>query len=314
MGRSHRRCHSPRQYDLHRCRRYHDDSGQAHVRIRRRFSALRSNALSGRSRCGILQFFSWFHAGSQSPCILLDRRRRFRILSNRVWFWHIQSNTRLAIRNGYVALYANDEIKFSSLTINVGLRWDYEQPRTERYNRFSTFDFNAAYPVTVPGVPAVKGVLTNPGQNGQPRGQFDSYYKAFGPRIGLAWTVNPQTVIRSGYGIFYSPRFGTTSAGNFGSAGATLSSSWVASLDGVTPLNSMVNPYPNGVFQTANTTAAQTQLGQSILIMDRQNISNNYNQQWNFNVQRQLPANCWLRSAMPGIVAYTCPSVSTSIN
>ena len=48
---------------------------------------------------------------------------------------------------------------------------------------------------------------------------------------------------------------------------------------------------PSGVFQTANTTAAQTQLGQSILIMDRQNISSNDNEQWNFNVQRQLPAN-----------------------
>ena len=195
----------------------------------------------------------------------------------------------LAIRNTYAALYFNDEIKFGKLTVNAGLRWDYEQPRTERYDRFSTFDFNAPFPVTASGLGQVNGVLTHPGQNGQPRGQFNPYYKAFGPRFGLSYSLTPKTVIRSGFGIFYSPRFGTTSASNFGAAGATLNSTWVSSLDGVTPLNPLTNPYPNGVFQTSNSTADQLLLGQSILFMDRGNVSNIYSEQWNFNIQRELP-------------------------
>jgi hypothetical protein len=205
-----------------------------------------------------------------------------------------------AVRNTYVALYVNDDIKFSRLTINAGLRWDYEQPRTERYDRFSTFDFNAPFPVQVNGLSNLQGVLTHPGQNGEPRGQFDSYYKAFGPRIGISYSLDPKTVIRSGYGIFYSPRFGTTSATNFGGAGATLSSTWVSSLDGVTPLNPMSNPFPNGVFPSSTSVASQVLLGQSLLFMDRGNVSNTYNQQWNFNIQRELPFNILMEAGYAG--------------
>jgi hypothetical protein len=205
-----------------------------------------------------------------------------------------------AIRNSYVALYVNDEIKFSRLTINAGLRWDYDQPRTERYDRFSTFDFDAPFPIQVEGLSDLHGVLTHPGHNGEPRGQFNSYYKAFGPRFGISYSLDSKTVIRSGYGIFYSPRFGTTSASNFGGAGATLNSSWVASLDGVTPLNPMVNPFPNGVFPSSNDIASQVLLGQSILFMDRGNVSNTYNQQWNFNIQRELPLNILLEAGYAG--------------
>ncbi|MBL8229653.1 MAG: hypothetical protein JNL98_14285, partial [Bryobacterales bacterium] len=57
----------------------------------------------------------------------------------------------LAIRNMYYALFFNDDIKLGRLTINAGMRWDYEQPRTERYNRFGNFDFNSPFPVQVPG-------------------------------------------------------------------------------------------------------------------------------------------------------------------
>jgi hypothetical protein len=206
----------------------------------------------------------------------------------------------LAIRNTYAALYFNDEIKLGRLTVNAGLRWDYEQPRTERYDRFSTFNFNAPFPVAGAGVGQVNGVVTHPGQNGETRGQFNPYYKAFGPRIGLSYGLTPKTVIRSGFGIFYSPRFGTTSASNFGAAGATLSSSWISSLDGVTPLNPITNPYPNGVFQTSNSTADQVLLGQSILFMDRGNVSNTYNEQWNFNIQRELPGNLLLETGYAG--------------
>lgn len=206
----------------------------------------------------------------------------------------------LAIRNAYAALYFNDEIKLGRLTINAGLRWDYEQPRTERYDRFSTFDFNAAFPVQAAGLGQVNGVVTHPGHDGEPRGQFNPYYKAFGPRFGLSYSLTPKTVIRSGFGIFYSPRFGATSASNFGAAGATLSSSWISSLDAVTPLNPISNPYPNGVFQTSNSTANQVLLGQSILFMDRGNVSNTYNEQWNFNIQRELSGNLLIEAGYAG--------------
>jgi hypothetical protein len=212
----------------------------------------------------------------------------------------ISQTPALAIRNWYTALYFNDEIKLGKLTINAGLRWDYEQPRTERYNRFSTFDFSSAFPVQVSGLTALKGVLTHPGQNGQPRGQFDPYWKAFGPRFGMAYALNSKTAIRAGYGLFYSPRFGTTSAGNFGSAGATINTAWVASLDGVTPLNPITNPFPTGVFQAPVTTADQVLLGQGILLMDRRNLSNSYNQQWNLNIQRELAGGILVEAGYAG--------------
>ncbi|MBL8217584.1 MAG: TonB-dependent receptor [Bryobacterales bacterium] len=194
-----------------------------------------------------------------------------------------------AIRNMYYSFFFNDDIRLGKLTINAGLRWEYEQPRTERYNRFGTFDFTAPFPIRIPALPNLAGVLRYPGQDGQPRGQFDSTYRNFGPRLGLAYRVNDRTVVRAGYGIFHTPRFGTTGAQNFGMPGAQITTPWVSSLDGVTPLNSIDNPYPDGLLQAPNTPQYRTQLGQGLLIMDRGNKSNTYNQQWNFTLQRQLP-------------------------
>ena len=52
-----------------------------------------------------------------------------------------------AIRNMYYAFFFNDDIRFKRLTINAGVRWEYEQLRTERYNRYSWFDFGAVSPI-----------------------------------------------------------------------------------------------------------------------------------------------------------------------
>jgi outer membrane receptor for ferrienterochelin and colicin len=52
-----------------------------------------------------------------------------------------------AVRNNYFALFVPDEIEATRrLTISLGLRWDYEQPRTERYDRFANFDWTARSP------------------------------------------------------------------------------------------------------------------------------------------------------------------------
>jgi outer membrane receptor for Fe3+-dicitrate len=68
----------------------------------------------------------------------------------------------MAIRNWYWALYVNDEIKLGRLTLNAGLRYDVEEPRTERYNRFATFDFQRSFPIQVPGL-SLRGV-SHPGR------------------------------------------------------------------------------------------------------------------------------------------------------
>jgi hypothetical protein len=201
-----------------------------------------------------------------------------------------------SIRNMYYAVFFNDDIRFGRLTINAGLRWEFEQPRTERYDRLATFDFDEPFPILVPDLPNLRGVLKFAGQNGEPRGQFDSTYGNFGPRLGLAYRLDNNTVIRTGYGIFYAPRFGTTGAQNFGMPGAQVTTPWVSSLDGVTPVTTLDNPFPTGLLQAPDTIVYRTQLGLGLLVMDRDNKSNIYNQQWNFTLQRQLPGE-WLIEA-----------------
>jgi len=212
----------------------------------------------------------------------------------------IRNAPALAVRNAYWALYANDEVKLGRLTVNLGVRWEYEQPRTERHNRFATFDFTRAFPIRVAAFPNLTGVLTHPGQEGEPRSHFDPVWKNFGPRIGIAYRVSNKLVIRTGYGMFFSPRWGTTSAGGFGVSGEEIVTDWVASLDGVTPLNPLSNPFPTGVLVRPATTAGQLQLGQNIEIQDRRSRNNTYTQQWNFGLQRQLPGNIVVEAAYAG--------------
>ena len=212
----------------------------------------------------------------------------------------IRNNAALAIRNYYTGLYFNDEIKYGRLTVNVGMRWDYEQPRTERYNRFATFDFSRKFPLNIAGLPNLVGVLTHAGQDGEARGHFDSAYKNFGPRIGLAWRASNSLAIRAGYGIVYSPRWGTTSASGFGVSGEEITTTWTSSVDGVTPITPLSNPYPNGLLQKPRTQAELLLLGQNLDINDRASKNNMYSQQWNLGLQRQLPGNMVVEVAYAG--------------
>ena len=78
------------------------------------------------------------------------------------------------------------------LTLNLGLRWDFATPLYERDNNYSNFD-----PTTNSMVKATGGSLYN-------RSLVHPDYKDFGPRVGLAYSIDPKTVVRSGYGISYS--------------------------------------------------------------------------------------------------------------
>ncbi|MEQ1872036.1 MAG: TonB-dependent receptor, partial [Vicinamibacterales bacterium] len=85
--------------------------------------------------------------------------------------------------------YLQDDIRVNDrLTLNLGLRYEYASPWTERDNNMSNFD-----PATLRMVRASDGdrALVDPDRNN------------VGPRLGLAWTVRPGTVVRGGYGVSY---------------------------------------------------------------------------------------------------------------
>jgi hypothetical protein len=101
------------------------------------------------------------------------------------------------------ALYAQDSYKFSSkLTLNYGLRYDIDLPASEAFDRFSAVDPKLPNPDAGNILGAYTYFGSGTGRNGHKRPQ-DVYHKAFGPRLGFAYSINAKTVVRGGYGIFY---------------------------------------------------------------------------------------------------------------
>src|SRR5258708_5376993 len=101
------------------------------------------------------------------------------------------------------ALYAQDTYRFTSkLTLNYGLRYDIDLPASEAFDRFSMVDPTLPNPDAGNTLGAYTYFGSGPGRNGRKRPQ-DIYHKAFGPRLGFAYSINSKTVVRGGYGIYY---------------------------------------------------------------------------------------------------------------
>jgi hypothetical protein len=120
-------------------------------------------------------------------------------------------------RSNYFALYAQDSWKLSpTLTVNYGLRWEYDQPFTDQNDAIVNIDFdwaNSHPPIFVrtgegdpyEGNPAFQLAPTvqyvRDGRFG--RGAYRPDKNDFGPRLGVAWMATPKTVVRAGGGIYY---------------------------------------------------------------------------------------------------------------
>jgi hypothetical protein len=101
------------------------------------------------------------------------------------------------------ALYAQDTYRFSSkLTLNYGLRYDIDLPASEAFGRFSAVDPTLRNPDAGNILGAYTYFGSGAGRNGRKSPQ-DVYHKAFGPRLGFAYSINSKTVVRGGYGIYY---------------------------------------------------------------------------------------------------------------
>lgn len=214
----------------------------------------------------------------------------------------VDRNIDPAYRSHYYGLFIQDDFKISrTLTINLGLRWDYETPAAERFDRMvRTFDVTAASPIAskVSGL-SLKGGLVYAGVGGQSRYAFDPKRMNFQPRVGFAWQFRPKWVARGGYGL------SMLGQSTFGPAtGFSQSTPLVASMDGnLTPAASLSDPFPASVYPNGLLTAIgasqglATNLGQGVSgqFVDRPLPRSH---QFSLGFQRELP---W---AMVGDVSY----------
>lgn len=150
------------------------------------------------------------------------------------------------------APYVQDDWKVTrNLTLNLGLRYDYMPPYTEVKDRWSFL--NPSLTNTITGTP---GMLQFAGNHGAGvscncRTPVETYKKNFGPRLGLAYSVNDKTVVRAGFSISYSHGGGV--GGRAGASSGTGQTGYSASTS--------FTDSPNGPAFYLNNSAAFTAAG-----------------------------------------------------
>jgi outer membrane receptor protein involved in Fe transport len=235
---------------------------------------------------------------------------------------NITSDPKYITTSQYVAFYGQDDWKVSpKLTLNLGLRYDFEVPREEQNNQMTYWNPNAPSPLqgyqstlavslatageSCPACTNLLGAMTIVGSNGSQYGrrQAPTQKKDFAPRFGLAYNVTPKVVIRAGASIVFQPSAlqasGTT--GGTGTAGFFAQTNFIPSYDGgdSAPIATLDNdPFPNGYNLPQGKTSAcrasaacvqGISIGNSISDSFFDSYRTPYSIQWNGNVQFAAP-------------------------
>ena len=224
---------------------------------------------------------------------------------------------RTADQNRYGAFYAGDTWQLNrKVTLNLGARLDLQGDWTERYNRILTFNPTETSPIAGQvNIPNLKGAfdLVNSSQHSS-RSAFPSWNHV-SPRIGLSYQLDKNTVIRTGYGIFFLPvdvRWNDAPHNLFINS---ITATWLpAQADGVTPKNTLFNPFPTGVPLPPGRSQGFINVQGNGLSAPLSHYLAPYVQQWNFDIQRQLPGATLLDVAYAGSKGTHLPFHSQDLN
>ena len=226
------------------------------------------------------------------------------------------------IRNTGVYLFAQDSWKIKpSLTLNYGLRWELDTPLADALHHVQTFrpgQNSTVYPCVLTAAEQASlgasdctaaGVqptgLVVPGDAGVPAGLTQTYYKALAPRIGLAYSPNSKTTIRTGWGLFYNPmeqlvleQFGAEPpfGGSTYLPATFLNTPFISQTGSVSP-----NPF-NGILSPKPGTPQDWASFRPMLLYGdfQPHMRTQYTAQYNLNIERELARNLVLQVGYVG--------------
>ena len=205
----------------------------------------------------------------------------------------------------YIAHFGDTWKVTPKLSLNLGIRWEMHPPSHEQDDLFSFLDPNGPNPGAGgrPGRLAFAGTRWGDVSYGK-RYPEQLFKKGFSPRIGIAYAMNPKTVIRTGYGIFYDAAITPNWQGGIGVTGFNLSKSFGNSLGGLSPAFLLSEGLPTDYQKPPFLDSAYNN-GQSFdnfnsvyRPLDGNRLP--YSQQWNLSVEREFTPNFYINAAYVG--------------
>jgi hypothetical protein len=204
----------------------------------------------------------------------------------------------------------------NKLTVTYGLRWDEFTPSREKYNNMTYFDFGPNPGAGGrPGRLGFAGSKWGPASTGVPYPE-SNWHGGFGPRLGLAYAVSDKTVVRGGYGIFYTQAFYPGWGGGVDQTGLNSSGSLGTSgLGGLDPAFYIDNGFPIDRIKKppfVDPTFANGLGAPTYRPKDANRLS--YSQQWNLTVEHQFQNHLMVSGAYVANKGTRLPSQISPLN
>jgi Carboxypeptidase regulatory-like domain/TonB dependent receptor-like, beta-barrel len=240
-------------------------------------------------------------------------------------------------KQAYRALYVDDTFRVTNkLTLNLGLRYELQGTWSERFNRLTYYNPTAVN-ATVSGCP--NGCIGDASYVGSGGNNIPMDKKAFSPRVGFAYALDSKTVIRAGYGLFYIPNYVSFGLNPDNDVVNLASTPFIATkdnfqtpfstLDGfnctltggpVAPTCLQPGPFGAGGIVVPPGRNAQPSLSAFVAANGSPNLAPysdpkyGYVEQYNLDIQRQLPAGFFLDVAYAGSHGVHLEQYNTNIN
>jgi hypothetical protein len=227
---------------------------------------LQTNFLSSQLSSGIFDFDGQY---TKNP--LAD------FLLGAAYSTSLSNDSYLALRTPWTNFFVQDDWKVSQkLTLNIGLRYELDPPSVQKNNTIANFDED-----TNPGHPTLV-LAGSQGNSIADRALQNVNYNQWAPRVGLAYSLDSNTVIRAGAGTFYSNMITEGGMQSLELNPPNALRSVFTTSKSAPPTLILSDGFAPNALSLAN--ASNVELAS----YDRKGVTPT-DYQWNFNIQRQLP-------------------------